>query len=207
MNPNGTISQYCKCPPGTTAPLCELRNPCSPNPCLNGGNCTANGASIGRRYTCQCLRGFSGFNCRNQMQSKCDTGLKTGENGTIAIPRGDLGLYDNNLKCAWVIEVNKTKVINVTFNKFHVEESADCRYDWLQVGGFCFSDELLFHTSGFSLSLSTRNRFTMGVHQQHRASDASAAQHCRKVAISFPPTTISTYGSAPTIARHTVAST
>ena len=44
--------------------------------------------------------------------------------------------YHNNARCAWLIRVNVTQVINVTFTKFSVEPGAiqnDCRFDWLQI--------------------------------------------------------------------------
>jgi Notch-like protein len=39
---------------------------CSPNPCMNGGTCTASGSS----YTCACPDGFSGMNCETAAQPR-----------------------------------------------------------------------------------------------------------------------------------------
>ena len=35
-------------------------NPCTSNPCFNGGNCTV----VGKNYTCACAPNFSGMNCQ-----------------------------------------------------------------------------------------------------------------------------------------------
>lgn len=52
----------CKCPAGYMGQFCEVRDPCTPCPCSNGGICTAYGSS----YTCSCPPGFSGQNCEIQ---------------------------------------------------------------------------------------------------------------------------------------------
>jgi cubilin len=127
---NGTFA-YCNCPPGTTQPLCERAiDPCTPNPCLNGGNCTS--VRIIGRYRCMCPRGFSGNRCHLQ-QSTCG-GVRTEMNGTLRYPTDPIAsTYQHNSRCAWLIKTNITKVLNITFKSFHVEYSVDCRYDWLQV--------------------------------------------------------------------------
>lgn len=121
---------YCLCPPGTSQPLCDrTNNPCISDPCLNGGNCT--NARYGRRYTCTCLQGFSGVNCQNQAR-RCG-GVRSEENGTIRYPEDPTAPYAHNSRCAWLIKTNITKVLNVTFTKFDLEASIDCKFDWLQV--------------------------------------------------------------------------
>ena len=125
---NGTVP-YCRCPRGTVGELCDRVNPCDSNPCWNGGNCTS--SRYGLRYTCACLQGFTGSNCQNQAR-RCG-GLKSSLNGTIRYPEEPNGSYNHNSRCAWLIKTNHTKVLNVTFTKFDVERSADCKYDWLQV--------------------------------------------------------------------------
>ena len=126
---NGT-SMYCACPPRTVQPFCDRAiDPCTSNPCLNGGNCTS--LIFSRRYTCSCPRGFSGNNCQNQAR-RCG-GLRNAENGTIKYPSDGSSTYYHNSRCAWLIKTNHTKVLNVTFQKFELEDSRDCKFDWLQV--------------------------------------------------------------------------
>lgn len=125
---NGT-SVYCSCPPRTIQPFCDRVDPCGSNPCLNGGNCTA--SVFSRRYFCSCPRGFSGTNCQNQ--ARICGGLKNSENGTISYPVDGSSPYFHNSRCAWLIKTNHTKVLNLTFHKFDLEESRDCKFDWLQV--------------------------------------------------------------------------
>lgn len=136
---NGTCSvtgttPQCNCPPGTSPPLCDFdKNPCEPNPCFNGGNCTS---PRGRRlfnldFYCKCKQGFFGDTCKNQIR-KCG-GVRTALNGTIRYPELANETYSHNSRCAWLIKTNHTKVLKLTFSKFSVELSADCRFDWLQV--------------------------------------------------------------------------
>lgn len=122
-----SFTAYCDCPRGTIKPFCERRNLCAPNPCKNNGNCTTNGLL----YFCKCLKGFIGRDCSRQQRS-CG-GVRNAENGTISFPDTGKGTYDNSRQCAWLIKVNHTKVINVTFTKFDIELSTECRFDWLQV--------------------------------------------------------------------------
>lgn len=127
---NGT-SAYCSCPSGTNPPLCDrTTNLCDPNPCRNGGNCTSTRFSSFIR--CTCPRGFSGNRCQNQA-STCG-GVLNSLNGTLAYPADPKAAsYNHNSRCAWLIKTNHTKVLNITFQKFDIEFTTDCRYDWLQV--------------------------------------------------------------------------
>lgn len=56
-----------------------------------------------------------------------------GTEGEVSFPgQGSGQQYGHNISCAWVITVPRTKVINVTFQHFHLE-GGSCRWDWLQV--------------------------------------------------------------------------
>lgn len=117
----------CECPPNTAPPRCiRLTSSCSPNPCTNGGTCVPGGRGI---YRCVCLPGRIGRNCQTEARS-CG-GVLNGINGTLRFPL--TGSYQHNSRCAWLIKTDEDKVLNVTFTKFNLEVSRECRYDWLQV--------------------------------------------------------------------------
>lgn len=125
---NGTVAT-CQCPTGTVLPTCErVIDFCTPNPCQNNGTCARVGAT--RRYKCTCPKEFAGVNCQTQTRS-CG-GVRTEESGVISYPDA-VSAYYHNSKCAWLLKTNHTKVLNITFTKFHIEPSQDCRYDWLQI--------------------------------------------------------------------------
>ncbi|CRL00998.1 CLUMA_CG014207, isoform A [Clunio marinus] len=125
---NGTTVR-CKCPPGTSQPLCDRTyDACDSSPCMNGGNCTSR---FGRRFLCACPKGFVGNRCQNQLR-RCG-GVRNEENGTLRYPEEESTFYNHNSRCAWLIKTNHTKVLNVTFKTFNIEPSADCRFDWLQI--------------------------------------------------------------------------
>ncbi|RNA20776.1 serine protease 27-like, partial [Brachionus plicatilis] len=50
----------CQCPQGYTGPVCENKNPCTPNPCQNGASCQPAGETA---YICQCPSFFIGDDC------------------------------------------------------------------------------------------------------------------------------------------------
>ncbi|XP_033150281.1 cubilin homolog [Drosophila busckii] len=120
----------CQCPPGFVGPRCNpLPNVCDTNPCKNGATCRST-PSTSDRFVCQCLPGYRGRLCETRFSS-CSRML-TGASGSLRYPAaGDS--YDHNAQCAWVIRTNESLVLNVTFQHFHLEDSTECRFDWLQV--------------------------------------------------------------------------
>lgn len=124
----GTFSYRCECPAGTVGHRCiRYSNACSTNPCQNGGTCTASGRL---QYRCTCPPNRTGRNCQQEVSS-CGGVLNT-SNGTLKYPLSDT--YPHNSRCAWLIKTEEDKVLNITFTKFNLEHSLDCRFDWLQVG-------------------------------------------------------------------------
>lgn len=122
-------SWACSCPVGTQQPNCaRTADPCSPNPCFNGGTCSTRGGS---GYFCACPRSYVGNNCQSQTQ-RCGGVLRM-LNGTLIYPAA--GPYEHNSRCAWLIQTNNTRVLNVTFKSFELERPVgdSCKFDWLQI--------------------------------------------------------------------------
>lgn len=121
-------SYVCRCPPDTFQPNCTLANstPCATNPCRNGGTCVP---INGVRYQCSCTQSYTGMHC--QTPARACGGVINGLNGTLKYPPSDM--YPHNSRCAWLIKTNATKALNVTFTKFNLEPSRECRFDWLQI--------------------------------------------------------------------------
>lgn len=128
--PFGTFGYRCECPAGTVLPRCaRALNICSPNPCRNGGTCSQTSRL---QYRCNCPTGRTGRNC--QLETRSCGGLLNSSNGTLKYPL--TGTYLHNSRCAWLIKTDENKVLNVTFTKFHLEISRECRFDWLQVSKY-----------------------------------------------------------------------
>ncbi|XP_030381464.1 cubilin homolog [Scaptodrosophila lebanonensis] len=123
----GPSNYTCICPYGYRLPRCEpVPDACQPNPCHNGGRCRSHDGD----FLCQCQPGTRGRKCETRFNS-CNA-LLTGISGSLKYPPEGTG-YDHNAQCAWVIRTNESLVLNVTFNKFDVEDATECRFDWLQI--------------------------------------------------------------------------
>ncbi|XP_072933024.1 cubilin-like [Epargyreus clarus] len=119
----------CICFKGYRGVHCDNNDLCINNPCLNGGSCRLDLESE-TGFRCECTALYSGPIC--QMTSKPCGGVIDEEEGSIAYPISNT-TYKHNSRCAWVIHTKPDKVINVTFNKFNLENHTDCLYDFLQI--------------------------------------------------------------------------
>lgn len=51
-----------------TGALCNEPDPCTPDPCFNGGSCDDNDG----RYECTCAEGFDGKTCESTVRCKIE---------------------------------------------------------------------------------------------------------------------------------------
>ncbi|KAH0809453.1 hypothetical protein GEV33_013339 [Tenebrio molitor] len=147
-------SRICgSCPPGYTGDgvTCSYQGVCNVN---NGGchrlaTCRNNPRISSTFVQCSCPAGYVGNGlgpngCVRRIQpvlNACNPnpcrracgGRLTTETGLLTFPSGVFKTYANLISCAWTIETNVTKVLNITFKRFSVEDSHSCRYDWLQI--------------------------------------------------------------------------
>ncbi|EFN66210.1 Cubilin [Camponotus floridanus] len=125
--PNGANGFTCTCNPGYSGTTCNTpTDPCSPNPCRNNGICNV----LNGQATCQCTSSYTGNRCETQRQT-CG-GVSRNPMGTLQFPMGG-STYQHGLSCAWVLITESSKVLNVTFTAFNLEQSTDCKFDFLQI--------------------------------------------------------------------------
>ncbi|KAH8397987.1 hypothetical protein KR222_008302, partial [Zaprionus bogoriensis] len=128
---NGPNNYTCHCMNGFGGRQCDpLPNPCLSQPCKNDGRCRPTPTENGNSFVCQCKPGYRGRLCDVRFSS-CNAMLY-GLTGRLRYPPGN-GSYEHNAQCAWVIRTNESLVLNVTFHSFQLENSLDCRFDWLQI--------------------------------------------------------------------------
>lgn len=126
--PSGASDYTCRCNPGYTGQNCSIPvNPCQSNPCRNLGTCTISDTNTA---VCRCTADFSGPRCETARQS-CG-GTLTNPTGILQFPSNG-PTYQHDLSCAWILKTNSSKVLNVTFTAFNVEQSTECRFDFLQI--------------------------------------------------------------------------
>lgn len=129
------ISQFgyrCNCPEGYSGTTCQIvdnEHPCLVNPCLNGGKCIKRNATS---YTCTCSQNWHGPLCQNKL-AECGGLITTEPNSMIKFPVDGYVRMPTSKRCAWLIRVNETRVLNVTFTEFSLAESDACTVDFLQI--------------------------------------------------------------------------
>ncbi|GFT65189.1 cubilin, partial [Nephila pilipes] len=118
----------CVCNPGFHGTLCDQEeiDVCFSAPCQNGGTCTRTASS----FRCLCPESFEGPTCADRVGS-CGSHI-SGTNGTVQFPETGT-TYDHRMSCAWVITVPNSKVINITFDHFDLEDGGNCEFDFLQI--------------------------------------------------------------------------
>ncbi|XP_012062648.1 PREDICTED: cubilin [Atta cephalotes] len=125
--PNGANGFTCRCNSGYSGLTCNVPiDPCTPNPCRNSGICTV----LNGQATCQCTTSFTGSRC--EMPRQACGGVLRNPMGTLQFPMGG-STYQHGLSCAWVLITEPSKVLNVTFTSFNLEQSTDCKFDFLQI--------------------------------------------------------------------------
>ncbi|VVC39263.1 EGF-like, conserved site,EGF-like calcium-binding domain,CUB domain,EGF domain,EGF-like calcium- [Cinara cedri] len=128
-NRNNTFS--CECNEGYIGNTCDIHieDPCFINPCRNG-DCIPEMES--NKYSCSCHPGYFGILCDSEKEI-CGGYFKT-PNGIIQYPEPNTTLkYNNNLDCAWIIEVAWTSVINISFDWIDLENSTTCNFDYVSI--------------------------------------------------------------------------
>ncbi|XP_033326417.2 cubilin [Megalopta genalis] len=116
----------CLCDSGYIGKNCNIKDPCMPNPCRNSGICRlVDGAAI-----CNCSATHTGIRCETPRQT-CG-GVARDPVGQLVFPK-DGNVYQHGLNCAWLLTTNSLLVLNVTFTKFNIEKSTDCKFDFLQI--------------------------------------------------------------------------
>ncbi|KAI4498132.1 hypothetical protein M0802_006618 [Mischocyttarus mexicanus] len=117
----------CRCDAGYTGTTCNTQiDLCAPNPCKNNGVCVVSGGAV----TCDCPNSYTGTRCETQRQT-CG-GVSRNPIGHLEFPIGGT-TYQHGLSCAWVLVTNSSQVLNVTFTSFNLENSIDCKFDFLQI--------------------------------------------------------------------------
>uniref|UniRef100_F7EZ04 Milk fat globule-EGF factor 8 protein n=1 Tax=Monodelphis domestica TaxID=13616 RepID=F7EZ04_MONDO len=89
LNGSESSTFYCLCPDGFTGQNCSEteQGPCTPNPCLNNGQCRvvteSRRGDVFAQYVCECPEGYEGPHCQKSISPACNMPLGM-EGGAIA---------------------------------------------------------------------------------------------------------------------------
>ncbi|XP_076628821.1 cubilin [Colletes latitarsis] len=181
----GSIEQHyvCVCESGYTGLTCnDTINPCLPNPCQNNGVCTVVHGAV----TCDCPATATGNRCETLRQT-CG-GVSRNSMGNLQFPVAGNIVYQHGLSCAWVVITNSSLVLNLTFTRFNLEDSTDCKFDFLQIhdgrnagsqiiGRFC-GNKL---PNGNGTIISTHNTLYLWFHSDSSVSHDGFALHWNSI--------------------------
>ncbi|XP_055377129.1 cubilin homolog [Condylostylus longicornis] len=102
---------------------CVSYSLCLNNPCKNGGTCIEKGQT----FECACAQGFKGRTCLTIDNGMCNKVI-VDDTGTL-----DLMNYPPDSNCYYILQTTLDKILNVTFNKFNLNNSTDCSRNFLQL--------------------------------------------------------------------------
>lgn len=87
---------------------------------------------MGCNDRCICTNSYTGSNCDLPRQS-CG-GVLEGPAGVLEFPPNGTS-YPNNVTCTWIIRnsIATGSVINLTFQRFQIEKSVLCMFDYLEI--------------------------------------------------------------------------
>ncbi|KAF0762933.1 cubilin, partial [Aphis craccivora] len=125
-------SFLCLCDTGYTGRTCNIHveNPCLVNPCQNNGQCIPE-LEPGE-FSCICTSGYFGQLCESFLEI-CGGYFDT-SNGTLQYPVSNTtATYPSNTNCAWTIEVNSSRVINISLIWIDIEKTNICSFDYLEI--------------------------------------------------------------------------
>ncbi|KRF99246.1 uncharacterized protein Dwil_GK24548 [Drosophila willistoni] len=126
---NGGRGTSCICQPGYTGALCNQSDACHPNPCRNKGTCRL---ILPNDFTCNCPHGYTDKKC-SSLRFYCGSTVRAAR-GTLRFPpNNEESTYQPDERCPFIIRTTPGSVLNVTFNQFDLQNSTNCKSDFLQL--------------------------------------------------------------------------
>ncbi|XP_068150750.1 cubilin homolog [Drosophila tropicalis] len=126
---NGGRGTSCICQPGYTGALCNQSDACHPNPCRNKGTCRL---ILPNDFTCNCPVGYTDKKC-SSLRFYCGSTVRAAR-GTLRFPpNNEESTYQPDERCPFIIRTTPGSVLNVTFNQFDLQNSTNCKSDFLQL--------------------------------------------------------------------------
>lgn len=116
----------------------------------------------------------------------------TGEGGLFTSPNYPIS-YPVNIQCVWKIVTHPTGNVELTFQDFHVENSGDCAYDFVEIRDGAMIDSPLIGTFCSSMIIgkivSTGNALLIRLLSDGSVSEKGFSASWKSVPSSTAPTT------------------